>query len=276
MKRRRGIEIALATALLLAALAASPAGAPRAATERDADPAHAFELANATFAEGRYDEAADAFAAIAAQQGASSALLFNLGNACFRAGRIGDAVLAYEQALVLEPRSSSIAANLRQVRGAANLTPPETGAVSALVSRLTVDGWARLASACLAIGCAALAAGRLLRARLAAQASALRAIRLTTSVAFVAAALAAGATWQSLRQLDRAVVVGDDLALRVAPFASATTSSPVGTGEVVVRERLHEGYALVRTADGRSGWLPTEHVRRVGDLPLPASQQPPA
>ncbi|HNF58586.1 MAG TPA: hypothetical protein PLN89_03335, partial [Elusimicrobiota bacterium] len=46
-----------------------------------------FESANAAFADGRFDEALDAFAQLAARDGASAAILYNLGNAAFRAGK---------------------------------------------------------------------------------------------------------------------------------------------------------------------------------------------
>jgi hypothetical protein len=67
--------------------------------------------------------------------------------------------------------------------------------------------------------------------------------------------IASAACATRLRELDRAVVLASDPALRVAPYASATTSSALAPGEIVRVERTHEGFALVRTAAGKSGWL---------------------
>ena len=221
-----------------------------------------FESANAAFADGRFDDARNAFAQLAARDGASAAILYNLGNAAFRAGKPGEAILAYERALLIAPRDQDVRANLRQVRKAAGLPEPDDGPWTRVVRSIGTNAWAWLASAGLWLACAALLARRLagsdggarpLRNGLAATAG--------TGVAILLIAGAACAT--RLGERDRGVVLDGDPKLRVAPYASATVSSELPPGEIVRIERTHEGFTLVRTAAGRSGWMPDASVGRI-------------
>ena len=275
----RAIALPLAVAWLSCA-SSSAAESPRPAPVAT-DPTAAFEAANADFAAGRPAEAVRAFSALAAQHGVSAPLLFNLGNASFRAGEIGEAVLALERALLLAPRDPDIAANLRQVRHAANLPEPEHDLWSSLVAAATADGWAWLASACLTLACALGVTARHWRGAVATPAlsgaSLLRsttarstASRRLTGLALAAALLslvAATACASALAARNRGVVLGREPTLRVAPYASAVASSPLVPGELVELGRPHNDFVLVRTADGRSGWLGVNQVGRIGDLP---------
>jgi tetratricopeptide (TPR) repeat protein len=221
-----------------------------------------FERANAAFAAGQYAEARAGFADILASDGPSAAVLFNLGNASLRAGVIGDAILSYERALLLAPRDQDIRANLRQARKAANLPLPEDGAWTRLVHLLTTNGWAGLASAGLYLLCAALLAFRLLRDD-ERRASVRRGLRSVAACAAALLLIATAACATRLRELDRAVVLASDPTLRVAPYASATASSELAPGEIVRVERTHEGFALVRTSVGKSGWVSEASVARI-------------
>jgi len=234
---------------------------PRSAAADD-DRTQRFERANAAFAAGQYAEARAGFAAILASDGPSPAVLYNLGNASLRAGDVGEAILSYERALLLAPRDQDIRANLRQARKAANLPLPEEGAWTLLIRLLTTNGWAWLASAALYLLCAALLAIRVLRDD-ARRASLRRALRLGAARGATVLLIAAAACATRLNELDRAVVLASDPALRVAPYASATASSELAPGELVRIERTHEGFALVRTAAGKSGWMSAGAVARI-------------
>lgn len=232
------------------------------------DRAQAFESANAAFAAGDFGAAKDGFAALIARDGPSPATLFNLGNAAFRAGAVGEAVLSYERALLLAPREQDVRANLRQVRKAAGLPEPDAGTWTRLVGLLTADGWAWLASGALYLLCAALLALRALR-RLGPAHPARGALRWGVA-ALAAMLLVAGAACATrLGERDRAVVLDTDPVLRVAPYPSATVSSELAPGELVRIEREHQGFSLVRTAAGRSGWLGDAAVARIAQQPTP-------
>jgi tetratricopeptide (TPR) repeat protein len=247
-----------AAALLVLALGCSAQGADADASSRE----QAFESANAAFADGRFDEARAALARLAAEGGASPAVLYNLGNAAFRAGKPGEAILAFERALLLAPRDQDVRANLRQVRKAAGLPEVEEGPWSRLVHALTTNGWAWLASAGLWLACLALLARRFAPANDAGRSA--RSALFSTAGAGLALVLVAGAAYATrLGERDSAVVLDGDPKLRVAPYASATVSSELPPGDVVRLERGHEGFTLVRTSAGRSGWMADGAVARI-------------
>jgi tetratricopeptide (TPR) repeat protein len=251
--------LALAVATFVAAAPDAPAPAPAApaavADATAASTAERFEAANAAFAAGLYDEAIAGFQSVVATGGYSSALLFDLANAYLRAGRLGEAILWYERARLLAPRDPDVQANLRQARRAANLPLPADGdAWSRLEERASPDGWAILASASLFLAAALAVAARLGRAPTRPRSGG-RGLPVAVAAALLLAAGAALLAATRLRAFDRAVILGPDPALRVAPYEQATVSSALDPGELVRVERDHEGFRLVRTDDGRSGWV---------------------
>jgi tetratricopeptide (TPR) repeat protein len=231
----------------------------------EADVATRFDKANEAFAAGRAPEAVRGYRAILQSDGVSAPLLFNLANAELRAGEIGPAVLDYERALALAPRDRDVQANLRQARRSANLALPEPGPVDQAVARLSADEWAHVASVALALACLAAVAVALARRGREPSPGLLRAARVGLVLGIAGCALGASASYAALRRLERGVVLGNEPALRLAPYPAATTSGRVKSGEVVAIERLHQEYALVRTEDGRSGWVASNDVGRIGD-----------
>ena len=71
-----------------------------------------FDLANAAYADGRYEEAAAGYEALLAE-GPNATLYYNLGNACFKQGELAQAILNYERALRLEPNYKDAQYNLK-------------------------------------------------------------------------------------------------------------------------------------------------------------------
>jgi tetratricopeptide (TPR) repeat protein len=71
-----------------------------------------FDLANAAYADGRYEEAAAGYAALLAE-GPNATLYYNLGNAYFKQGELAQAILNYERALRLEPNHKDAQYNLK-------------------------------------------------------------------------------------------------------------------------------------------------------------------
>ncbi len=71
-----------------------------------------FDLANAAYADGRYEEAAAGYEALLAE-GQNATLYYNLGNARFKQGELAQAILNYERALRLEPNHKDAQYNLK-------------------------------------------------------------------------------------------------------------------------------------------------------------------
>ena len=72
---------------------------------------NAFDMANAAYAEGRYDEAATAYEALLAEA-PNATVYYNLGNARFKQGELAQAILNYERALRLKPNYKDAQYNL--------------------------------------------------------------------------------------------------------------------------------------------------------------------
>ena len=71
-----------------------------------------FDLANAAYADGRYEEAAAGYEAMLAE-GPNATLYYNLGNARFKQGELAQAILNYERALRMEPNHKDAQYNLK-------------------------------------------------------------------------------------------------------------------------------------------------------------------
>lgn len=75
-----------------------------------------FEKANLAYRDGKFDEAASLYEALAAKYPHQAVFSYNLGNALQRKGQTGAALLAYERARTAEPRNGDILYNLNYVR----------------------------------------------------------------------------------------------------------------------------------------------------------------
>lgn len=75
-----------------------------------------FSKANLAYREGKFDEAAALYKALAVRYPTNYVFQYNLGNALQRKGELGDAILAYERARLSAPRNEDVLANLNFVR----------------------------------------------------------------------------------------------------------------------------------------------------------------
>ena len=71
----------------------------------------AFETANAAYADGRYQEAAELYQALIDEQ-PNATLYYNLGNAQYKQGELAQAILNYERALRIRPNYKDAQYNL--------------------------------------------------------------------------------------------------------------------------------------------------------------------
>ena len=71
-----------------------------------------FDIANAAYADGRYEEAAEIYQTLLAEE-PNATLYYNLGNACFKQGELAQAILNDERALRLNPNHKDAQFNLK-------------------------------------------------------------------------------------------------------------------------------------------------------------------
>lgn len=202
---------------------------------------------------GDYQGAVQNYERALAQGGFSAPILFNLGNAWLRLGKPARAILEYERALILAPRNPAIEANLAAAQLRAGVTQPVPGRWQEAARFFSFDTYLWAGLVAIWVLCVA---GVLLCLTGAARRFA-RPLILLAAVTLCVSADAAVMCWPDLY---RAVVVQGPGTLRLAPAASAASSSTVREGEVVWLQDRFGGFHFVRTVDGRSGWMSDDEV----------------
>jgi Bacterial SH3 domain len=194
--------------------------------------------------------------AVQPSAGYTAAALYNQGNAYARAGKPGLAVLAFERAKLLSPNDADIDANLHRVRETAGLAQTVPSRIGTALTQLRPDLLAWLGM----LGLAAAGVGLLARLAFPAQRRKLL-IPVVLGMSCVALAVAAGASvWPKLFE---AVVVGHSVPVRVSPVLIEETLFTLPEGETVTVRDEHDGFMLVKTAGGRTGWAPASNIAPV-------------
>ena len=195
-----------------------------------------------------------------AQAGYSAAGLYNLGNAYARAGKPGMAVLNYERASLLAPNDPDIEANLRTVREPLRLPSVsrnwfERAAVLASPATLSWIGLLGLIVA----GAGLLAEQLLFRHRW------MRRAAMACGAALIGVTLCnAMVLWPRLHE---AVVIMSATPARVSPAPMGETSFVLPEAETVKMSAEYEGFVLVQTRAGRTGWVSRANLAPVVPRP---------
>jgi hypothetical protein len=183
-----------------------------------------------------------------ATPGYSAAALYNTANADARNGKPGLAVLNYERARLLAPNDPDIRANLRFVRASVGL-PAETEtwfSRNARIAGPNTLSWLGLLGV-LITGTSLLADRFYSNRRLALRAAAIVGISLMgLTICNVVA------VWPTLHE---AVIVAHAAPARVSPISIGETLFSLPEAQSVTMRAEHDGFVLVQTGDGRTGWV---------------------
>jgi hypothetical protein len=180
--------------------------------------------------------------------GYSATGLYNLANSYARAGKPGLAVLNYERAKLLAPNDADIEANLNLVRQSARL-PVETHTRFERFATIGTPGiisWLGIVGAVLA--CAGLLGGRISR-----RYRFPRRCAIAAGLALVILTLCNG--WVLWPKLHQGVVIANASPVRVSPVPMGEPLFVLAEAEVVRMTSEYEGFVLVQTRAGRTGWM---------------------
>jgi hypothetical protein len=184
-----------------------------------------------------------------ASAGYSAAALYNAANAYAQSGKPGLAVLNYERARLLDPADPDIEANLRHVRETAGLPPEARGRFASLAHMADPQVFAWLGIfGLLTAGVSALArVGRKTHRR--------KLLCLTLlGLSALGVSVANGvALWPVMQQ---AVVIAPSTPVRVSPVTTEEPLFLLPEAAIVVMGAEHDGFVLVQSQGGRSGWAP--------------------
>jgi tetratricopeptide (TPR) repeat protein len=220
-----------------------------------------FMRANQAYSEDKFPEAASIFDSLIKNQGGSPELYYNLGNALACSGDAGRAVLAYERGLLLNPRDAEIKANLEKIRQKNNLYDKPAPFWEQPFFMIGQNTWA----AGFLISCWMVALGSLVWALFRKKLK--KAILLVFTGSGVLFALigllALAGSLVHGKDSDAAVVITPDLPLLISPFAGATISTSLKSGEVIHAGETHGDYIYVRNDEGKNGWVRARDIEKV-------------
>lgn len=193
----------------------------------------------------------------------SASVLFNRGNAFAGQGQPGLAVLAFERAQQLAPRDPAIAARLQTLRDTAGLPSPALPWWQSAARQLSMNELACSGSLALALVCGAISLSRLLPKGFQ------RPLKALTALCAIAVLISATGLWLRWPELSRAVVVSSHVTALIAPAESAGSNFTLIEGDIVAPKKVLRNFILVRTLDGRSGWVSRAQIERVIPAPAP-------
>jgi len=183
-----------------------------------------------------------------APAGYSSSALYNLANAYARAGKPGMAVVNYERAGLLAPGDPDIERNLLIIRHSLGFPVAPKSRLERVLG--AVGPWA--ASWMGVIGLTLVGAA-LMAGRLAASHRWARRAAVFVGIALIAVTVGSGLSlWPRLHE---AIVIAGAAPVRVSPAPMGDTLFALKEAEAVKLSGEHEGYFLVRTPAGRTGWV---------------------
>jgi hypothetical protein len=188
-----------------------------------------------------------------AQGGYSAPALYNYANAFARAGKPGFAVLNYERARLLDPSDPDIDANLNQVLVASGL-PPET---HTQFERMTAIAGTRTLAWLGVLGLLIAGIGAL-RLRFYPRHRRKFAVATLLGIVMLGVSIADAVTlWPIMHE---AVVITKTAPVRVSPTLIEETLFVLPEATIVSTGAEHDGFVLVRTAAGRTGWTPSTNL----------------
>jgi hypothetical protein len=190
------------------------------------------------------------------QPGYSAAGLYNLANSFARSGKPGLAVLNYERARLLAPNDPDIEANLRFVLESAHLPAKSRNGLERVATLMSPRAMAWLGALGILIAGACLLAGefgsRFRWLRRMAMAAGLGLAGLTVCNAAV--------HWPTLHA---GVVISGTAPVRVSPVPMGDALFVLPEAETVRIKAEHEGFILIETGTGRTGWVSSANLAAV-------------
>jgi len=190
------------------------------------------------------------------QQGLSAAGLYNEANSFARAGKSGMAVLYYERAGLLAPNDPDIEANLRLVRESSHQPVKSRDWFERVATVTTSQTMAGLGVLGLVLAGASLLAGQfVVRFRWT------RRVGLLAGVGLVGLTVCnAVVLWPTLHA---GVIISAESPVRVSPVPMGDSLFVLPEAETVTIKAEHEGFVLIETRSGRSGWVSRANLASV-------------
>lgn len=224
-----------------------------------------FNRATDVYNEGDYNKAIEYYKQILENGKHSPELYFNMGNAYYKLNKIGPSIYYYEKALLLKPNDPEILNNLsyaQNMRLDAIETMPKTLAerlYANFVSRLTFDGWAKMATlfSILFVMC--------YLAYYFFQQATKKRIAFISSISFLSLAIFALVfaymQYQKFKANNPAIIFSKEVRVLSEPNKRSQEVFALHEGtKVNVLDSL-DSWRKIKIADGQTGWLSNEDLK---------------
>jgi len=214
-----------------------------------------FDQYNRAYAEGRTAEALQGYQTLLNNHQISASLLFNLANASYRQGDVARAVLNYERARLLKPSDPDIRANLDLVRRSSGLTVAEDPFWKRALLFFSLDQWAWFGFSAFLLASLISCIRGVWQNFWPARPCPQQLFNFSMVAALLLILPAAAGLFVQSRDLDRAVVMHNEVMLKLSPFDKAEAVGELHAGETVRPLKEFDNYVLVENQSGRRGWV---------------------
>ena len=255
-------EQAVESAEQAASAVAQSVAQPMAAT-----PTQMWEQANAAYNSGDYSSALKLYEAIQTEGLHSAALYYNMANAYFKMDELAESILYYNRALRLAPADEDIRHNLEYAESMTKDSIekiPEfilTTWVRAVRGAFSSTAWSVLSLVLLATSLA------MMLVYLLAQRLSLRKVgfyvMMVAGVLFILTTIFAWGEGRMDVEHREAVVMNSAVSIKSSPDRAATELFVLHEGTKLVIGATIDGWAEVRIADGRKGWIEESRIERI-------------
>lgn len=232
-----------------------------------ATPTQMWEQANAAYNSGDYTSALKLYEAIQTEGLHSAALYYNMANAYFKMDELAESILYYNRALRLAPADEDIRHNLEYAESMTKDSIekiPEfilTTWVRAVRGAFSSTAWSVLSLVLLATSLA------MMLVYLLAQRLSLRKVgfyvMMVAGVLFILTTIFAWGEGRMDVEHREAVVMNSAVSIKSSPDRAATELFVLHEGTKLVIGATIDGWAEVRIADGRKGWIEESRIERI-------------
>lgn len=230
-------------------------------------PSQMWEQANAAYNNGDYASAMTQYEAIQAEGLHSAALYYNMANAYFKMDELAEAILYYNRALRLAPADEDIRHNLEYAEQMTRDSIEEipefilTTWVRAVRGALSSTAWCILSLVLLVVSLSMMLV-YLLAQRLSLRKTGFY-VMVVAGVLFLLTTIFAWSEGRMDVEHREAVIMNSAVSIKSSPDRAATELFVLHEGTKVVIGETISGWAEVRIADGRKGWIEESRIERI-------------
>ena len=230
-------------------------------------PTQKWEQANAAYNNGDYASALKQYEAIQADGLHSAALYYNMANAYFKMDELAEAILYYNRALRIAPADEDIRHNLEYAEQMTRDSIEEipefilTTWVRAVRGALSSTAWCILSLVLLVVSLSMMLV-YLLAQRLSLRKTGFY-VMVVAGVLFILTTIFAWSEGRMDVEHREAVIMNSAVSIKSSPDRAATELFVLHEGTKVVIGETISGWAEVRIADGRKGWIEENRIERI-------------